>query len=410
MSHFQNQSKINVPRYFSQFQRTTPTISIVLLENSKRLEIKTNGVRFSSSDGPTLQNIDLQIPEPPKIPEFPVQPTEELVEKAVEATQALAEGVEPAFSSIGLGGWTPAGIVQNIMEYLHISLDIPWWGTILIGTICVRTIIFPLVIMSQRNGAKLANNMPQLQVLQAKMTEARQSGNAIEAARYSQALMQFMKEKNVNPLKNMIVPLAQAPLFISFFVGLRQMANAPVESMKEGGLFWFPDLTICDQFYLLPVITSLTMLATIEVGTDSARLQHQNMQTMKYVLRALPFVILPFTINFPGAIVCYWTFSNMISLVQVAFLKIPTVREFFKIDKVIINKTAATAAKKKGFVEGVKDSWTNMKITRELEERKRVDEMMFQRAAKGAIQKTYKHDPTKPRPSPTLTSIEAKKR
>jgi YidC/Oxa1 family membrane protein insertase len=129
---------------------------------------------------------------------------------------------------------------------------------------------------------------------------------------------------------------------------------------------------------------------------------------MKYVLRALPFVILPFTINFPGAIVCYWTFSNFVSLGQVAVLRIPAVREYFKIEKILESaKTQATAtAKKKGFVASVKDSWTNMKISRELEERKRVDEIMFQKAAKGAVTKTYKFDPTKPKPA----GIQAKKR
>lgn len=55
------------------------------------------------------------------------------------------------------------------------------------------------------------------------------------------------------------------PVFISFFVGLRQMANVPVESLREGGLFWFTDLTVPDQFFALPVITSLTLWATIEV-------------------------------------------------------------------------------------------------------------------------------------------------
>lgn len=294
------------------------------------------------------------------------------------------------------------------MEYLHITLDVPWWGAILIGTICVRTLLFPLVIMAQRNGAKLANNMPQLQHLQAKLTEARQMGNQIEAARYSQAMMEFMRDKQVNPLKNMIVPLAQAPLFISFFIGLRQMANAPVESMKEGGLWWFTDLTVADPYYLLPIITSITMLATIEIGTDSARMQHQNMQTMKYILRAMPLVIFPFTMNFPGAIVQYWTCTNIISLVQVSFLRIPAVREYFKIDK-IVNQPQATKQEKKGFVKGLKDSWTNMKITRELEERRRLDEIMFQKAAKGAVQKTYKHDPTKAK-VPSMAAIEAKKR
>lgn len=329
------------------------------------------------------------IPEPPVVPEL-----------VTKVTEAVASGAEPAFSTLGLGGWSPVGIVQNCMEFLHIGCDLPWWGCVMIGTIVVRTMIFPLVILSQRNSAKMSNNMPQITHLQAKMTEARQSGNQIDAARYSQEMISFMKEKELNPLKNMLVPLAQAPLFISFFIGLRQMANAPVESLRDGGLFWFVDLTVPDQFFLLPLITSFTMLATIEIGTDGARLASANLQTMKYVLRALPFIILPFTINFPGIILAYWTCSNFISLAQVGFLKVPKVREYFKIDKLIKHKPT-DLPKKKGFREGLKDSWTNMKITRELEERKRLDDIIFQRAAKGAVQKTYKYDPTKPRNAPT---------
>lgn len=46
-----------------------------------------------------------------------------------------------------------------------------------------------------------------------------------------------------------------------------------------------------------------------------------------------------------------------------------------------------------------------MKISNEIESRKRYDEMQFQRAGKGAIVKTYKFDPTKQNP----TAISAKK-
>lgn len=69
--------------------------------------------------------------------------------------------------------------------------------------------MLPLVIISQRNAARMNNYLPQLQTIQLKLTEARQNGNELEAARYSQELMLFMKEKGLNPLKNMIVPLAQ---------------------------------------------------------------------------------------------------------------------------------------------------------------------------------------------------------
>ncbi|KAJ8878450.1 hypothetical protein PR048_019028 [Dryococelus australis] len=179
--------------------------------------------------------------------------------------------------------------------------------------------------------------------------------------------------------------LPNAPVFISFFLALRGMTNVPVESMRMGGLFWFTDLTLPDQYFILPIITSITMYLTIELGTDGARLSSSNLQTMRYVLRALPICILPFTINFPGcysynssnllcyqvklawekycfiinfvlqAILCYWTSTNFISLIQVLFLKIPMVREHFKIDPLVHHKPETLPVKPKGFVEGVKD-------------------------------------------------------
>uniref|UniRef100_A0A182MRK6 Membrane insertase YidC/Oxa/ALB C-terminal domain-containing protein n=1 Tax=Anopheles culicifacies TaxID=139723 RepID=A0A182MRK6_9DIPT len=352
---------------------------------------------LSTADGDKTSLLNT-IPEPPAIP----QGGPEIAD--------IVAGAEPAFATLGLGGWTPVGIVQNCMEFLHIGLDLPWWGCIAIGTVVVRTLLFPLVIASQRNAAKMNNHMPQLQVLQMKMTEARQAGNAIDSARYGQEMVLFMKEKKLNPLKNMLVPLAQAPIFISFFMGLREMANTPVESMRDGGLFWFTDLTICDQFYALPVITSLTLFLTIELGTDSARMSAANMQTAKYILRALPLFIFPFTINFPGAILCYWACSNFFSLIQVGFLRIPKVRDFFKIDRIVTHRPETLPIKKKGFTEGIKESWTNMKISKELEERARIDEIRFQKAGKGPLVKTYKYDPTAPRTAGTPNAVNAKKR
>lgn len=55
------------------------------------------------------------------------------------------------------------------------------------------------------------------------------------------------------------------PVFVSFFISLRQMANVPVDSLRDGGMWWFTDLTVPDQYFALPVITSLTLWATIEV-------------------------------------------------------------------------------------------------------------------------------------------------
>ncbi|ENN72201.1 mitochondrial inner membrane protein OXA1L isoform X2 [Dendroctonus ponderosae] len=339
------------------------------------------------------------IPEPPLIPD----PT-------AEALSNLNSLGEATFESLGLGGWTPVGIVQQCMEFLHVSFGIDWWLAIVIGTFVIRICMFPLVILAQRNAAKMNNCMPQMQLLQMKMTEARQTGDAMSAARYSQELMLFLKERGVNPLKNMLVPLAQAPIFISFFMGLREMANVPVDSLTHGGMLWFTDLTLPDQYFLMPCITSLTLWLTIEVGADTAKLASQNGVLIKYGLRALPLVILPFTVNFPGAILCYWVSTNFISLLQAAFLRIPKVRDHFKIERLMSFTPDQLPVKPKGFTEGVKDSWTNIKITRELEERRKLDELQFQRAGKGPVTKTYKYDPTKQTSPINPSAISAKKR
>lgn len=80
------------------------------------------------------------------------------------------------------------------------------------------------------------------------------------------------------------------------------------------------------------------------------------MALMKYFLRAMPVIILPFTVNFPGAILCYWVSSNFISLAQVGFLKIPKVRNYFNIEPLIKHDPKNLPIASKGFVGGMKDS------------------------------------------------------
>ncbi|CAH1122924.1 unnamed protein product [Ceutorhynchus assimilis] len=392
---------IDSPQIFKKATISDINSDYFVVKTGKYAETDTS-FPFTEISSESLDTTD-PIPEPPLVPDWTAE--------SINQLNALGE---PTFASLGLGGSTPVGILQSAMEYLHATVGLEWWATIVLSTLIIRICLFPLVILAQRNAAKMNNIMPQMQLLQMKITEARQTGDSMGAARYSQELMVFMREKGVNPFKNMLVPLAQAPIFLSFFMGLRQMANVPVDSLRTGGVFWFTDLTLPDQFYLMPVITSLTLWATIEVGADAGRLSAQNAVILKYFLRAMPIIIIPFTMNFPGAILCYWVSSNFVSLIQVSFLRIPKVRDYFKIERMVTFTPDQLPTKPKGFTEGVKDSWTNLKLTRELDERQRLDEMQFKRAGKGPLQKTFKYDPTKLPPSggggQQQAAISAKKR
>ena len=89
---------------------------------------------------------------------------------------------EPALRDIGLGPTTHwfSGYTQNALEMLHVDLGLEWWSAIVVGTIALRTLTFPLMVYSQKNAAVMANNMPQMQAIQQKMTQARTSGNNLE--------------------------------------------------------------------------------------------------------------------------------------------------------------------------------------------------------------------------------------
>lgn len=93
--------------------------------------------------------------------------------------------------------------------------------------------------------------------------------------------------------------MVKAPVFISFFWALRGMVQLPLESMKDGGLWWFTDLTAPDPFYLLPIFTSATLFVTLELGTDTVAASSMGGH-MKYVMRIMPIVMFPFIMNFEG--------------------------------------------------------------------------------------------------------------
>lgn len=51
---------------------------------------------------------------------------------AVEVLQAAAT-TEQSLTELGLAGYTPVGLIQHLLEFMHVDLGLPWWGAIVIG-------------------------------------------------------------------------------------------------------------------------------------------------------------------------------------------------------------------------------------------------------------------------------------
>ncbi|XP_070786014.1 mitochondrial inner membrane protein OXA1L [Enoplosus armatus] len=330
---------------------------------------------------------------------------EQMADAAPTAVEVLqAANTEVGLAELGLAGNTPVGLIQNLLEFMHVDLGLPWWGAIVVGTVLARLAVFPVIVKGQREAAKLNNVLPEMTKLTTRMNEAKQSGNKFDFAKAYSDLNLFQKKHDVNPLRGFLIPVVQAPVFVSFFIALRKMAYLPVPSLQTGGMLWFADLTAADPFYILPLAVTGTMFFILELGAESG-IDNPNLRAMKTVFRIMPFVILPLTINFPTAVFTYWLTSNCFSLGQVALLRHPLVRDKLRIPE-RIKHPASALPQSDGLIESMKKGWKNAQLAQQLEERERRIKNHLDLAAKGPLRQTFTHNPLQQ--NPPLSAASAK--
>ncbi|VDM17511.1 unnamed protein product [Hydatigera taeniaeformis] len=317
-----------------------------------------------------------------RIPDIPQMPP---IEDANIPLNALGE---PTFASLGLNSYWPSGWYQAALEFLHVDLNLPWWAAIATTTVVIRLCLIPFVINQRRKLASYTNVMPQIHALQNRMTRARVASDYIEMMKVSQEMQQLMKNNDVNLLNSMGLALIQVPIFLSVFAGLRGMAQLPVESLQTGGLGWFADLTVCDPFYVLPLYSMSSIFLMFEFGAD---VSSQGLTTgVRLAMRIFPVVGFFMIMHMPSALLWYWSISNTISISQALILRTKPVRTYLKFPEKV--NPPPQLGRKKGFVEGFKESMNNSRLLAELEARERMDAERWQKAGMGPIPKTFAYD------------------
>lgn len=301
---------------------------------------------------------------------------------------------ELPFDSLGLNSLWPPGRAQWCMEHIHIDLGAPWWATILIMTTCIRMITLRFVIASQKNTAAMTNTMPQMQAIQAKVTDARNRGDMYDSAKYSMEMQKYSQEAGINPLKSVMPLMVQLPFFLGMFWGLRAMAQLPVASMCNGGLGWFEDLSVADPYYILPMVMCTTTFFQIKMGADGMNVGAMG-PIAKKVIYLIPPVMFFFMKDFPAAVTLYWSCTAIISVGQAKLLRTEMMRNMFKIPKIKTWNKEQLPAQSKGFVETIKDAHKNYKTTAAIIDRRAYDENQFKEAGLAPVRKTYRFDPTK---------------
>jgi YidC/Oxa1 family membrane protein insertase len=195
-------------------------------------------------------------------------------------------------------------VLTALLEWLHSAVGLPWAWAIIVLTLIVRVVILPLTIKQIRSMQRLQVHAPELKAIQQKYKH--------DKPKMNEEVMKFYKENKVNPLASCLPLVLQIPIFFALFFVLKDFEKEVFPKYPESDLGWLN---------LVPNITenvnthwSGWLLLVIYVGSQLASTYFMSTAMdarQRYLFLALPFVVIPFVINFPIGLMLYWSTTNL---------------------------------------------------------------------------------------------------
>ncbi len=206
--------------------------------------------------------------------------------------------------AVGLNQTVDYGWLWPIAKLLFLGLQFfhgivgNWGWSIILLTILVKLILWPLSSKSYRSMAKMRVIAPEMQRMKEEFGEDRM--------RFSQEMMALYKREQVNPLSGCLPLLLQMPIFLALYWVLMES----VELRHAPWLAWIQDLSAMDPWFILPLLMGVTMYVQQSLNPQPA----DPMQAK--VFKFMPIIFTVFMLFFPAGLVLYWICNNSITILQ----------------------------------------------------------------------------------------------
>ncbi|MBX3663007.1 MAG: membrane protein insertase YidC [Burkholderiales bacterium] len=212
-----------------------------------------------------------------------------------EKLAALAKGLDLAVDY----GWLTviAAPLFWVLQWIH-GWAGNWGVAIIILTILIKLIFYPLSEASYRSMAKMRVVAPKMQRLK------EQYGN--DRQRMQQAMMELYKTEKINPLGGCLPILVQIPVFIALYWVLL----ASVEMRQAPFALWITDLSVPDPWFILPILMGATMIIQTRLNPEPPD------PVQAKVMKIMPIAFSIFFFFFPAGLVLYWLVNNILSIAQ----------------------------------------------------------------------------------------------
>ena len=178
-----------------------------------------------------------------------------------------------------------------------------WGVAIIIITLIVKGVMYPLTKVQYESMAKMRNLKPKIDELQARYKDDRQ--------KMGPAMMELYRKEKVNPMGGCLPMLVQMPIFLALywvFVESVELRQAPF-------MLWIQDLSTQDPYYVLPVLFGISMFVMQKLTPMTVTDPMQ-----QKIMLWMPVVFSVFFLWFPSGLVLYWLVSNLISLAQMLYI------------------------------------------------------------------------------------------
>ncbi|MCL2524447.1 MAG: membrane protein insertase YidC [Betaproteobacteria bacterium] len=213
--------------------------------------------------------------------------------------QARLKQVAPGLDLVVDYGWLTmiAAPIFWALQFIH-GLVGNWGWAIVVLTIIIKLIFFPLSAASYKSMAKMRVLTPRLMQLKERYADDKQ--------RLNQEMMKLYQSEKINPLGGCLPILVQIPVFIALYwvlLGAVEMRGAP-------WMLWIHDLAAADPLFILPIIMMASMFIQIKLNpTPPDPIQAKVMMIMPLVFGVMFFW-------FPAGLVLYWVVNNILSIAQ----------------------------------------------------------------------------------------------
>jgi YidC/Oxa1 family membrane protein insertase len=203
-------------------------------------------------------------------------------------------------------------INEAVLRFWHNDVGLSWGASIIGLTIVIRMLILPLTFKQVRSMQALQRLQPEMKKIQARYKDDKQ--------KQQQAMMEFYREHQVNPLGSCLPLILQFPFFIGLYQTLRSVPFKK-EVGDAGQFFFIPNITKP----LTGHTTELVVMIVLYVGTQlaSSYVSSFNVQdkNQKRLLFIFPFIFVPIVINFEAGLLVYWITTNLWTIGQQLFVR-----------------------------------------------------------------------------------------